>query len=260
MGRRVVIFLARCLFCWNASSCRGLHSNWFWESRSESGGLALARCGRNCAWYLTTSTKVCTSFFNLGVCQSWISCIFSESACIPWSAITCRNRGSLSAKKLHLEIDTRILLSCNLLQTWRISRIWFSKVSEKMVISSWYAQTVFPMSPSRTFSITRIAVHGALVSPCSITFHAKVPNGLFIVLSFSSSGLTLISNTSWTNRWWIGNWLWQQSWESWIDWGWCYRSWLWYGFWELSLVRDWFRHWVWALGTYWQGYWLRIDR
>ena len=90
-----------------------------------------------------------------------------------------------------MEGDARILWSCNLLQTWWISRIWFSKVSEKIAISSSYAQTVFPISPSRTYSITRIAVHGALLSPCSITLHAKVPKGVLMVLSFSSSGATL---------------------------------------------------------------------
>ena len=59
-------------------------------------------------------------------------------------------------------------------------------------MSSRYAQTVYPMSPSRTYSITRIAVHGAFVSPCRITLHAKVPKGVLMVLSFSSSGATLI--------------------------------------------------------------------
>ena len=70
MGPRVVRFLARYLICWNASSCRGLHSNSFWGSRSESGALAVARCGRNYALYIKTPMKVCNSFFDLGVCQS----------------------------------------------------------------------------------------------------------------------------------------------------------------------------------------------
>jgi len=43
------MFVARCMTCWNASSCRDLHSNSFWESRSDSGALAVARCGKNCA-------------------------------------------------------------------------------------------------------------------------------------------------------------------------------------------------------------------
>ena len=60
------------------------------------------------------------------------------------------------------------------------------------MISSRYSHTVFPMSPSRTNSITRIAVDGALVSHCSITLHAKVPNGVLIVLMVSSSGATRI--------------------------------------------------------------------
>src|SRR5688572_1317162 len=74
--------------------------------------------------------------------------------------------------------------------------MWSSMVSEKMVISSRYVQTHFPMSPSRTYSITLIAVAGALVSPCSIILHAKDPNGVLIVLYFSSSGCTLI----WKNQ------------------------------------------------------------
>jgi len=48
------------------------------------------------------------------------------------------------------------------------------------------------MSSSRAYSITRIAVEGALVSPCSIILHAKVPQGILIVLSLSSSGATRI--------------------------------------------------------------------
>ena len=70
--------------------------------------------------------------------------------------------------------------------------MWPSLVSEKIVISSRYAHRVFPMSPSRTNSITRIAVDGALVSPCSITFNAEVPKGVLIVLRVSSSGPTRI--------------------------------------------------------------------
>ena len=58
------------------------------------------------------------------------------------------------------------------------------------MISSRYAHTVFPISPSRTNSITHIAVDGALVSPCSIILHAKVPKGVLIVLRVSSSGAT----------------------------------------------------------------------
>jgi len=55
-----------------------------------------------------------------------------------------------------------------------------------------YAQTVFHMSPSRTYSITRIAVEGALESPCSIILHAKVLKGVLMVLSVSSLVATRI--------------------------------------------------------------------
>jgi len=48
------------------------------------------------------------------------------------------------------------------------------------------------MSPSRTYSITCRAVEGALVSPCSIVLHAKVPKGVLMVLSVSSAGATRI--------------------------------------------------------------------
>ena len=85
-----------------------------------------------------------------------------------------------------------MLWSCNLLHTWRISQIWFSKVFENIVLSSRYAKTVFSMSPLRTYSISPIAVHGALVSPCSFTLHAKIPKGVLMVFSFGSSGATLI--------------------------------------------------------------------
>ena len=192
MGRSVVMDLVSVLICWNASSCRGLHSNSFWESRSESGALRVARCGRNCAWYITIPIKVCNSFLDLVVCQSCIPRIFSGSAWIPWSSITCPNRSSLSAKNLHFDGEALMLWSCNLWQTWRISRIWSSLVFENIVISSRYAHTVFPMSLSRTNSITRIAVDGALVSPCSIILHAKVPKGVLMVLRVSSSGATRI--------------------------------------------------------------------
>jgi len=65
-------------------------------------------------------------------------------------------------------------------------------VSKKIAISSRYAQTVLPRSPSTTYSITRIAVEGVLVSPCSISFHAKVLKGVLMVLRVSSSGATRI--------------------------------------------------------------------
>src|SRR5919206_5348615 len=61
-----------------------------------------------------------------------------------------------------------------------------------MVISSMYAHTHFPISPSRTDSMTLIAVAGAFASPCSITLQAKDPKGVLMVLYFSSAGSTLI--------------------------------------------------------------------
>src|ERR1700710_2237118 len=48
------------------------------------------------------------------------------------------------------------------------------------------------MNPTRTYSITLMAVAGALASPCSITLHAKDPKGVLIVLYFSLSGWTRI--------------------------------------------------------------------
>src|SRR5215216_3750342 len=75
--------------------------------------------------------------------------------------------------------------------------MWFSMVSEYMMISSRYAHTHTPISPCRTYSTTLIAVAGALVSPWSINLQAKEPNGVLIVLYFSSSGCTLI----WKNHW-----------------------------------------------------------
>jgi len=46
------------------------------------------------------------------------------------------------------------------------------------------------MRPSSTFSITHMAVAGALVSPCNITLHAKDPKGVLMVLCLASSGET----------------------------------------------------------------------
>jgi len=65
-------------------------------------------------------------------------------------------------------------------------------VSEKIVISSMYAKTVFPMSPARTYSITCIAGEGAFLPSCSIILHAKDPQGILMVLRVSSSGATQI--------------------------------------------------------------------
>src|ERR1700709_1375360 len=48
------------------------------------------------------------------------------------------------------------------------------------------------MNPSRTYSITLMAVAGALASPCSITLHAKDPKGVLMVLYCSLSGWTRI--------------------------------------------------------------------
>jgi len=74
----------------------------------------------------------------------------------------------------------------------RISRTWFSKLFEKMGISSRYAQTVLPISPARMYSLTRLAVEGALVSPCSIILDAKGPKCILMVLRVLSSGGTRI--------------------------------------------------------------------
>ena len=60
------------------------------------------------------------------------------------------------------------------------------------MILSRYAHSLLPISPSRINCITRIAVDGALVSPCNITLNAKVPKRILIVLSVLSSGATRI--------------------------------------------------------------------
>jgi hypothetical protein len=61
-----------------------------------------------------------------------------------------------------------------------------------MLISSRYTQKKLPINPSRRCSITCIARAGALVSPYSITLHAKELKRVIIVFYFFSSGHNLI--------------------------------------------------------------------